>query len=163
MNILTTYSVLLNRSRGWAGQMLLPLGPRRPGTGGRSCPTAHPTAPARSILPQLGTQPAPFTGLTSRPLPPDCCYSSPHRRTHHGAKDRSWTRRPGVAGAVRDLPSPLYSRDPLDTAREKIFRLCRKFCLSGTGSPSPLLNAGDPTPRRGEATQDVLHCHFRGR
>lgn len=50
MNILTTYSVLLNRSRGWAGHMLLPLGPRRPEAGGRSCPTAHPIAPARSIL-----------------------------------------------------------------------------------------------------------------
>lgn len=32
----------------------------------------------------------------------------------------------------------------------------------GTGSPSPLLGAGDPTLRRGKDTQDVLYSHFRG-
>lgn len=107
-----------------------------------------------------GHPPAPFTGPTSRPLLPYCCYSSPHR-THHGVKDRLWTRRPRVAGAVLVLHSPPCSREALNNARETVFRLCRKSCLRGTGSPSPLLNASDLTPRRGENTQDVFYCHFR--
>lgn len=123
-----------------------------------ACGSSHCSLP---LHPQLGTRPAPFTGPTSRPLPPHCCYSSPHR-THHGVKDRLWTRRPRVTGAVLVLRSPPCSGEALNNARETVFRLCRKSCLRGTGSPSPLLNASDLTPRRGENTQDVFYCHFRG-
>lgn len=75
---------------------------------------------SRPLHPQLGTRLVTFTGLTSWPLASHC-YSSLHRKTHHGAKDRSWARRPGVPGAVLDLPSPTCSQEPLKQREGKSF------------------------------------------
>ena len=136
-------------------------GPSSPGQVVRSCPTAHLIAPARSILSWPPGR-LPCTGLTSWPSSPHCSHSSPHRRTHHGAKERSWARRPGVH---RGRPGPpLPTPQPGATRHREGEGLPARpeVLLGGTGSPAPLPNAGDPTPRRGEATQDVLYCHFRG-
>ncbi|XP_043769496.1 uncharacterized protein LOC122700586 isoform X2 [Cervus elaphus] len=51
-------------------------------------------------------------------------------------------------GVVPDLPSQPRSREPLDTARERIFRLGRKFCSAGQEVP-PLCRT-PATPRHAE-------------
>lgn len=85
------YTVLLEVTRGRAGQtfrLSFPRGPRASGAPGQvvglAPRLAHCSRPPPS---QLGTRPTPFTGLTSRPFLPSC-YSRPHRKTHHGAKHR---------------------------------------------------------------------------
>ena len=51
-------------------------------------------------------------------------------------------------GVVPDLPSQPRSREPLDTARERVFRLGRKFCSAGQEVP-PLCRT-PATPRHAE-------------
>ena len=51
-------------------------------------------------------------------------------------------------GVVLDLPSQPCSREPLDTARERIFRLGRKFCSAGQEVP-PLCRT-PATPRHAD-------------
>lgn len=162
-NILATSSAVLDRTRGWAGQRLLPRGPRRSGA------PRQVLCPALRLIPWLPPAPSSAGHSTGslhrsdlRALPPHCCYSSPHRRTHHGAEHRCWTRRPGATVTVPDRPSPVCSREPFDTVKKRVFRLFRKFCPRGTGSPAPPLNGVDPTPRRGEETQDVRYRRFPG-
>ena len=161
MNILTTYFELLDRSSGWAGLTSLPRGPQRPGEGGKVLPyrSSHCSRP---LHPQLATRPASLHRTSWPRLPPHCSHSSPHRRTHHGAKERSWTRRPGVHRGRPGPPLPTLQPGATRHREGETLPARPEVLLGGTGSPSPLPNAGDPTPRRCEATQDVLYCHFRG-
>lgn len=147
MNILTTYFELLDRSSGWAGQTSLPRGPSAPGKVVRSCPTAHLIAPARSILSWPPGR-LPCTRLTSWPrLPPTALTPALTGLTMAPRKDRGPDAQE-YAGVVLDLPSQPCSREPLDTARERIFRLGRKFCSAGQEVP-PLCRT-PATPRHAE-------------
>lgn len=125
------------------------------GTGAGSCP--HESSHCSRLLhPQPGIRLATFTGLTSWPLPSPCCYSSLQTRTHHGAKDRSQTGRPGIPGTVLDLPSPPCRREPLKQREGESFPALAEVLPARDRKSLPSLNACDPTPRRGEHTQDVL-------
>ena len=144
---------------GWAD--VASSGAQRPGEGGKVLPyrSSHCSRP---LHPQLATRPASLhkTDLLA-PSSPHCSHSSPHR-THHGAKERSWTRRPGVRWGRPGPPLPTLQPGATRHREGENLPARPEVLLGGTGSPSPLPNAGDPTPRRGEATQDVLYCHFRG-
>ena len=144
MNILTTYFELLDRSSGWAGLTSLPRGPQRPGEGGKVLPyrSSHCSRP---LHPQLATRPAslhrtsfPRTALT-RALTGGLTMAP---RKDRGPDAQEYT------GVVLDLPSQPCSREPLDTARERIFRLGRKFCSAGQEVP-PLCRT-PATPRHAD-------------
>lgn len=104
-NILATYSVLLDRTRGWAGRCCFLGGPGAPALQGRCWVLPYGSSHgSRPLHPQLGTRPTPSTGMTSEPFLPTVV--TPAHRTHHGAEHRCWTRRPGATVTVADLPSP---------------------------------------------------------
>lgn len=116
---------------------------------------------SRLLHPQLGTPPVAFTGLTSRPLLPN--FVTP-------ALTDGLTMARRISGGGEALQSPGQYRTPAVLTlqpgtpsyhEEKDLPAPPEVLLRGTGCPSSLLSAGDPTPRRGKDTQDVLCCHFR--
>lgn len=134
-------------------------GPGAPALQGRWVLPGGSSHGSRPLHPPRGTPPAPFPGLTSGPSPPTGVTPAlPEALTMTPSSGTG----PGVTPTVQDLASLSCSREPLDSTGQRVFRLFRKFCPRGTGSPAPPLSGVDPTPRRGEETQDVLHGLFRG-